>query len=484
LQPKVKLPDLIVLGAVAAASLLFLAIVSQHAIEEPELTVYPWLVAHGFHFYYDIIDQHTPLIPMLLAVPVVLRHGAPPGYLSVQLEVVLVNALTGILLLVAGTRLVNRYVGLLAVGIFLLIGAQVGDSYLWYDNFLPLFTLPPLFLLPDRSWRAVTLAGLSLGLGILAKQHVVVFAALYGVWWLALAWPHLWPKALGLFGGIALPLVASVLFFAAQGHLNDYLYWAFLYNLTPIYSSQAALFPDWNDVWNQCLAWSSIVLFPLIARRVAVRGALWLLPALVLAGCVPAYPRFGLLHLLPAAPFVSLMMAVVLYFAVERLFHSPGRIGRARAGAVLFFVLALALFAQQTSFHAQQITAILQADPQTAQALRGPEMIEVTRRAQQYLTPRGTVLVLGDNYVLNLLINHLPPKPFALWLPWLWDENLKQRLLNELHTNPPDLIIIFRISRPGRLAFAASVVSDIEKNYRRAEFARLWGTVDFLVKQK
>ncbi len=352
----------ILLACFVGLAALVYAWFEQYTVDA-EVTLLPWLMGHGWILYNNLIDQHPPLLPLLL-VPL----NGDPG-LPLRILILALRGLTLALTYAVGVRLAGVWGGLVALAGAALWALGTDGAHLWYDGALaPVYLGVVLLLAPRRgdplksdatsrpaiNIRVAIALGVLLAVGLLLKQHAVL--ALPGVV-LALAWGRHAGRAkrLAAFAaGLALPLLLVGLYYALQGAISEATYWIFAYTFDGNYAAAAGLAPA-PDEWQ----WMAIAFAPAVALllsgaaigpRVAWRAYTPLIlagPWLLLATILPVWPRYGRFHLQAAVPLLAVMAgAAVVALGYAYRVHAqrvPGRPDLTRRSRALYILAALLL---------------------------------------------------------------------------------------------------------------------------------------------
>ena len=311
----------------------------------------PWLLRQpGFRLYENAISQHAPgsMWLQMAIYPLI-----PDPILRVRLGMIVVAALCTGLLFWLARRWWGMPAGLIAAGLYAVWGPVIMDHLMYYEVLLGALIIAVLAVwrrsdTGDR-WRPLA-AGLLVGRGVVCKQQGVTVAAVFVIWRaLGPKWRPALPDLALFLIGAALPVGLVMGLLAAQGRLDDALFWTWTFNARGAYVAstgrgvggrEALLLAGW------------LALAPLFAAYVIPRREQWgregiLLLGLLPALCTPAYPRYGRFHLSGAVPIVALIGAGALAYAwaVSRGRRDPlARLQQLyMAGGVALSVVALAL---------------------------------------------------------------------------------------------------------------------------------------------
>ncbi len=456
----------------------------------PRMTQEPWLINQGFAVYRDIVDQHEAGLPMLLALALPLV-GSP--LLLVKWTFIALVAMTILLTYLVAKRASGEMAGVLAALYLALWLPLVFGGKLWYE-----VAIGPLCLLAIVLWsgeptagrRRILAAGLALGVAATVKQYAWALVATYIIvlGWLALmeaAARRRRLETLAYFAlGVSLPYASYLLFIAASGAFGEYVYWAWLNNLSR-YRGQAALAPR-PDYWQTLAAIFLPVVVPLVLalgqlrrREIPQAGVNLLLLGLTAAAATPAYPRFEFFHLAAALPLASVAFgsgAVRGLRAAVRMLWRNGRVDgelpsrRLQVLAVLLVVASLLWAGHSLRLLVPSYGSLLQP-PQ--RLLTYAELIPVADWVARSTDPAEPILVFPDDELTShtyLLSGRLPPGIWAYTYPWYMTDEVIAETIKAMELRGVRAVVYFEgRGVDGRPAteYAATLASYIEREYRR-----------------
>jgi hypothetical protein len=437
----------------------------------PRVILQPWLLQNQFIAYEQIVDQHTPLMPMLIAS---LRFLFPDGLQLAKLVLVALISLVTLLTFLAGRHTAGWLGGLLAALFFVAWSPEFGFAKLWHETFLaPLYLL--LLLLynpsaPRRSLKLLLCLGIIGGSAVLIKQHAaVVFAAF--LFWNALTSWHVHrakreiARETGLMIlGAALPISALAVYqYAQAGTLRSFWYWAITYNLTSDYRTLAALVP--NVTKTRVIAWSCFLLPAAIFRLIDEKrrgnrmwlGLGWGL-VLLATSSLTAYPRFGMFHLQAALPVLAWLSAVTLAAALQ-----------ARGSNRSFVVgIALALSAFSLIIAAAAYQPVLNAD-RARKIWEYSDLVPLADEIRQEIGPTDCIYLFPDDEAtanLYYLSGCFPPKFWVFHYPWYVLPWVDHKAASTLEEDPPRWIVMFP-GRWGAEQTAVEIMGYLQDHYQR-----------------
>ncbi|MCU0512756.1 MAG: hypothetical protein MUE40_09310 [Anaerolineae bacterium] len=428
----------------------------------------PWLLNRGYTLFDNVIEQRAPLSAVLLA-------GAQR---LLPLEPVDVVRLLNIALVLLLDVLIFRLAwclggGAVAGGLALLVWAWwqpvYGNVLFYFDTLLGLMVLagvlvavPPL-LAGRLTWQRALLTGVCLGIGFLFKQHGAGAAGLLGLALLVVAGPR---RLAAFVAGLLLPLLPVVGVIAAQGHLEAYLYWNYIVNL----SGGVTPAPIEGDFVRRLLLLNVLALpFALLLLRDAARRPAALVLLLAWAGAwLPLYPHGGDIRVMALLPLTAVMSGVVLARVLPSLRPARDWWPRATPAEItLGGVLALLALVWGFTGLAPQLSAPLGRGAVIAYDEFWPVAEVIRARAQ----PQDRLFILPQfDGTPQLLVQTglLPPGTWSnhdgVFLA-AQDARLVTTLLAELRAAPPRFVVLFpelttvRAVRPAiepLLAFIAS----------------------------
>jgi hypothetical protein len=420
----------------------------------PRVVLQPWLIAtQGFLTYDHIADQHTPLMPDLIALVVPFYAE---GWRAARDVLVGLLSLTTLLAYAAGRRAAGWRAGLVAACGIACWSAAFGMTKLWHESFLaPLYV--GLVLLHARPVergdgpeprRQVVLAGLLCGAGVLVKQHAVLVGAALVAWYGWRGWMRrervaavaarllvfATASAATVLGGVAVHWLRG-------GSLTAWWYWVVRFSGEVGFVKLAALPPT----AEQLLPLAPACVFLPAAVWWSVRGAdraqrpadgadarpLHAFGLLVaLAASMTVYPRFAAFHLAAALPVVAWLAGVAAASGLE----STRKLVRVATAMALIAWLGLGLHASAAAGAASPRHAIAEYS----------DLVEPAGQIEHVIGPSATVYVFPDDEStanLYYLLGKAPPRFWVFTYPWYMTAGTERRVLRLLEQRPPDWVI-------------------------------------------
>jgi hypothetical protein len=438
----------------------------------PIVILQPWLLDHSFIEYKNIADQHSPLMPVILAV---LRWLIPDGYHLALLVLVGLLALTCVLVFITSQRKAGWWVGVWAAGFFVLWSPAFGLQKLWYEVFLG-----PIFLAwlvtyrvredPQPNWLLV-FWGILGGIAVLIKQQAALAFVIFLLWHVLTSWVQHRPLMVILRQLVILCLAAftplliySLYYVARAGTLSDFLYWTIVYNLTSDYKALAAIAPT-----SQEAGWliSSGLLLPValfcLFHALRKGDQTWLnfglALSLLVASCIYAYPRFEFFHLAAALPLIAVISSMTLAYL--------WRFNRLIRWAVFGGALLLSVYWLATAGTGYQQLAMAK---ETRYIYEYSDLIPLAKQVQDIVPPEESIYLFPDDEStsnLYYLVQKTPPDFWIFHYLWYLSDWTRIKILDSLSGNPPDWVIYFP-SHPDIEARAPDIVDYIQAHYQRA----------------
>lgn len=441
---------LLLVAASAALALFFVTRLSITA--DPRMVLQPWLLNQGFIPYLHIADEHSPLLPHLLAgLQTLLQNDA-------ILALRLAHAATLTLLFaLVGTWLGRRYGAWAAVtglAFFWAFAARFGLTTFWYNLalapvFFGFFILLSVFSLEQRYLWRVLFSGTLVGIGVLFKQQAIVLIPVFLIW-LGLARRNLRPAGLSTYTalllfliGMTMPIGLYIVFYLSiGGTLAALVEWTVLFNLTSGYARLGFLLPSHFDM---LAIWPA---FLLVAPFVA---SLWMSDSLpgqerllrlwlcvcALSSLIFLYPRYSPPHWAVAFGFIAAMTAIVSADIVKseaEILLSAARGLRTLVLSFLLFWLVYGAFLLWPGITGTGQPRLLKFD----------DARELAELLEPMLLSHSTLVFVPDNEAVSnayYVLRRTPPRFWMMHYPWFMQPAVRERWLAELDTHPPDLVV-------------------------------------------
>ncbi len=361
-----------------------------------EFTLYPYLTAHGFLPYRDIIDQHFPtLLFGPFSLPTFLTANPWP-LLAVFLFVL---CLTDILFYASLVRYKVARPAIWLV-LYLLSSVYFSGNVLWLETFINLLLTLWFFLSFSKLSSAKFVSGLLVS-QILLLRPTIFPAIVFLVLGLSLSVTPLF--LVGLFIGLLLPGIYLVRY----NLVSDFYRLAIDFN-QHIYPREAFLLPVKRQIIYLLFWLSPTVYFLLKKKRILLLISLTFLFFLI-------FPRFGFEHLQP------LFLCATLFWALS----SPKQ-----KMLIYFFIFALFVLSLISSIRHPYGNYFL--NPET-------ENVSAIVKA----LPGQDIYLLGASDLIYPLSGKLPPHfTYLPSLPWYFSQkDFRDRVIDSLSDkNTPVLV--------------------------------------------
>lgn len=484
------------LGVFQALTQLFWLPISAHSGQ----TTIPWMMNRGMVLFDNLLEQHAPGGSVVAALA---QRLLPFDPLTVAklLNVALVMMLT-LLIYWAARYLTNSdFAGPAAAFTWVWWLPVYGNVLFYFNTLLGLCVLAgmivitsppgPLSSVETGSWSACPapldnppagaqraalwqflVSGLFMGAATIFKQHGWLAAGTMGLWLLIF---HRQRRGLVLYitGTLILPAVV-VAVIAAQGNLENYLYWNWTFNLSGLMDGVPL---DGHFFRKLLLTCSFIPPFALIMLK-QERWREWLLALLLWAAtAILLYPRFGEGQATGFLPFAAIMSGGVIASLIPphpRLLLASQRGGElwqriqnlTTADLILYGLLIAIAFGWLWTGAVSYIPTRLGIGGAPAYDEFRPLAAAVAPLQQ----PGDTLFVLPETDStpqLHILTGMLPPGTWIKGWHWYFEApGVINTLLNEWEAQPPTFIIVFpdlvREGEPGILALLAVVQTRYE----------------------
>lgn len=430
----------------------------------------PWMMNQGKSLFGDLWEQHAPGSTWIAAA----------AQRILPIEPIDVSRLLNLLLVLATTLLVyqlakrlanhNEIAGLAAAVVWFWWEPVYGNILFYFDTLLGfcfLLVLVIWFSVPRQTLRWLFIVGLIMGCATLFKQHGWLAVILFGGWLLMV---HRSARAVigYVLGVLILPLGALALI-AAQGNLDTYLYWNWLFNFSGLMDSV----PLDGGLFRKLLLTNMAALpFLLLALRYREDESAaprveprWILVILMWAAAsVVLYPRFGEIHAMGQLPFTAVMSGIILSAISKAI--SGWR--NARAAELTLGGLAGALLIGWLWTGA--VTYIpLPIGPGKPLAYAEYERLSAEIRAKSQ--PGDTLFILpqtDSTPQLHPQTGLLPPGTWIKGWHWYFEApGVLDRLLAEWEQNPPTWIVIFPDLVPSGEPGITQLLQVVEARYEQ-----------------
>ena len=394
----------------------------------PEFLTFPYLVSNGLSPYSEVVDQHMP--GLVLSNPNLYDLGFSDSNSYKKLYLLIVIFQMSIIGIFCKRLLaINSVVPLIFFGLLHL--SNYGGS-VWFETFLPVFTIPALyFLIKGRYY----ISGLLIGISFLFKQNSVLL---------------LLPSIGYLFylrkaKAVALLLVGSaipVLFFIADLIYKDvfleFINWAVIFNFKT-YATSAFIYPNMRDL-VLILLMSTLSIFTFIFSnnkiiKIVVLWFLFTIPGLFI--------RYNSYQFQASIPFISLY--IIEFLNIKKIRY----LNRIIFIIIIFLVLLNILTTKKHNYNTNEI-------------------VEISGIVSEVTNDGDEIFLFGAQPHIYQLSNTIPAGRFFLYsLPWYYFE-AENKQLEELVAHPPKYILFDSNSEIDGVNIrntGAKVMNFIEKNY-------------------
>ncbi len=396
----------------------------------------------GVRLYAQIYDNKPPLIYLVAAVV----DGNLFWYKFVLLIWVLVTI--WVFYKLAEKIFEKRLWVMISTAIFAFgtswtkLEGNIGNAELF---FLP-FTVTTVWLLwehkPDL--KRIFLAGILLGLGGLFKVPAVLEAAIWPLVWIVFGDRDWWRKTLVFGSGVALPILASLGYFLANGSLDEYIKAVWIQNLPYILSWKATTEAAGIFSLKARAALMFILGAPILglSKRIGKRGViigLWGLIALFAA-------------LLSGRPYPHYMLQALAALALCPGLLVTGKIWEKIIGGLLIILTAgvVVMFNfynyATINYYANFISWVFKKestqsyigwfDPQVNNNYKIAELVKAGS------LPQDKIFVWGDMPMLYALTKRSPVGKYTVKYH-IKELNAENETMEMLISNPPKYIIDF-----------------------------------------
>lgn len=393
----------------------------------PEFFIYPYLANHGWLPYKQILDHHFPGLFLTKLNFATFGINTPTLFHVVMSVVVVAQSL---MIFSIGKKIAGRTAGLLSSGLFAFWQPFFGGNILWFDVFLPLFTLPALWFFINNNFLWV---GLFLGFGILFKQSLAPLAFVVLVYILQRQRVGFVKYVVGL----AIPASILLIYLFSNHIWNDFWYWTVTFNLTT-YRLMGSLNPSVRHLIK--LVPPGLMLLLSLYKNKSVY--LKVLVAWMVFSVIAGLSRFDLQHIQPAIPYFVIILGTVM--------STSNKWQRLVFIAISLVWTCISFFHQghwgQTRYFDQVTLKLIQ------------EVKKNTKEGEK-------IFLLGTQPHIYSFTKTFPPGGiFSFHLPWLLLVN-QDKILTGLKNDPVKLVIVDESADIG--VNGSKLLEYIQTNYHR-----------------
>ncbi len=395
-------------GVISLLLALQLFLLSQFRFTAwPEMLSFPYLWAHGFDLYQDLVHVYPPLLTYFLAGVYKLFGG---GIVTLKIFSWLLIVVNDILIYQLVAKLTkSHFWGLFAIAIYIPLHLVLEGNMLWFDTFL----LTPMLLSVLFSLRKNYLGSfLFWSIAILSKQTALIFAPVY-FYFLYQAKSDR-NKLKGSLLGL-MPVFVFAIWLLLRGNFVWFLNWNFVY--PTVYWKNYPGYYQLSLSRNEILI-VALLFLPMLLKIKNFKENI-MLSGFLLLSFLAFYPRFSFFHL---QIFIAFSVILWSYLASKYRFFGLFAV-------VLTFVIIWLRAAQ------------LKWDWQGNSRFYEPEtMGQAALLKEVVLGSRVYYLNLPSHYYI--LTNSYPSKPWVDNYGWYWEvPGFQKQVLSRWEFNPPEIIV-------------------------------------------
>ncbi len=390
---------------------------------------YPYLMNNGFKLYKDIINPYTPLLNIILSfyfklLPITLNNLKIITYVVI----IIIDAF-----LIRSFSTLKLNIRLTLILIFIFWQLILEGNGLWFDlSITPLAIFSFLIVMkPEKKFNLKTIyfLGFTLGSMFLMKQTSIFYTIACGLILLRYKYKQRLVKIFGfLMVGFITPLIIITSYFIANGTVNEYIYWAYIYPYKHLASKGFLLIPTYKQVIVSAFLISPLI----ITLRHFKNKVIQSLTFFILASLIFSVPRFSYFHLQPLLPFIILLLGYTLKILPNTT--------KLKIYYFVYLFLTLVLF----TYYGKQMFGQEPRFINTKTKLTASEIVK-------NLPVKNNILFynLSSEYFFSSGL--LPLKPWADTFPWyLENTGLQDKILLSMEQNKPIYIIYRRFGNQGK----------------------------------
>lgn len=396
---KITLAALLGLHLALLANLLFTA--------WPEMVLWPYLMLHNWKPYQDIAIVHTPI---LLAELTAFYNIVGVGVTQLKIFTWFYILVTDVLLYWVVKKLFNQTKAVISLAVFITLSLIYQINGMWFDVALIPLAILIYYCLKTKKYLWV---GILWAIAFFTKQTAFWFLIPMGIQVLMDT-----KRDLGkiMLGTVSTSLVIITVLFL-MNVLPGFYYWAINFGIfyLPHAPGQVVL-PSLRELLAAGFPFA--ILLPyifLFKKKIDLALVTWTLFA-----ALGAYPRWELFHLLPAMPFLAILISEVLVFKRNKYVK-------------VLFLLGLAFLLGR--FISRNWTRVVRFYEPSVQTL-----------AADIKSLENTKNIYVVNYwdSLYAFSDSFPAiKPWLPTLSWYWNyQDSGAKLVGKLKINPPEVIVV------------------------------------------
>lgn len=407
-------------------SVQILVLASTAFIAWPEMTLWPYLVNHGWLPYQNIAIAHTPLLVFLLSVWYSL---AGSSILQMKIFTWTIVATTSFLVYKKAGGDKKQTIAAATTLIFIALNFIYEGNSLWFDLMLAPMALGVYMLLEKKHYFS---SGTLYALMIITKQTAFWFLLVFAL--------NLFKNkdliaikksAIGFVGVI----LGFFLILSVFGIVDDFYRWAIEFGVFTLPRSQGQIsYPAIRQIVFALLPFS--ILFFTREKTLVL---------LSIAGALGALPRFELFHFQPALPFIALSFAEVFE-------HK-----KTKTISIAYSILIFCMFAIVLS---RGLAPTVRFSDQSTNNLG--------RLIDSKTEDHSAIYILNDWDNLYAFSNTLPAiDPWIPHLQWYMTDEIQKEIVNDLEITKPQYIVMRSFEESGLGAFRPQIIMNyINGNYK------------------
>lgn len=394
----------------------------------PEMLLWPYLINHGWLPYRDIAIAHSPFLVLALSQFFHLFSVSVASLKIFSWALILGNSL--VLYFVSRKLFPQVNSGLVFLA-YLFLAFRYEGNGVWFDQALVVPIVLVYFFLRQKKYF---LSGLMFGIALGVKQT----AGWFGFPILMLLFgPAFLHNAIQFIKGFLCVLILWWGTMILMGIFPDYWRWSIQFGLGVLPGMPGS--PSLLQLFSALLPFLVFLLLPLATP--AYRKPFLVLFVWSAFGALGIFPRFGLFHLQPALPFLSLSL-VSISNHISKKYH------------IFYWLVILVLVSSSFRYFFRAWHA--------PDRFMEPEFLAAVEQAKN---SSGTMFNFNWWDSAYVLANKFPPRPWVPQLPWyLSQPQIKEQLLESLSLTPPETVIYYPGGDPALLHFLQSSYSSPPAN--------------------
>jgi len=413
---------LVVLSVVILLSIHILLLFNLRFTAWPEMLSFPYLRNHGYFLYKDTIYPYTPVLIMALSILFKIF-----GYKLMVLKIFTWAMILGIdtLIFLIVKKLTNKYIfAYLTLIFYVLTQPFLEGNMLWFDlAIVPPILFATLYMIDERSFRNLFIAGLSFGVAALIKQTAGVFL-IAGILCLILKKEKI-KKVVYFIIGPSVMVMALLIRLITEGALQGFIDWTLIYPFT-FWSK----FPGYvqMSLSNRQIFILALLILPVFiglifrGKKLLINHNFLLLTSYLLLSFVLIYPRFSFFHFQLCLAFMAIIYG--LFLSKDKIF---------------LYLLCSAYFV----FAIVVIRPVIAIDWQKEARFWSEEDIKLANLIRSKTKPDEKVYLLGLHSGLYVIADRLPPKPWLDNFGWFLEvPGVQEKIIENWSNSKPQNIVV------------------------------------------